>query len=147
MIIRASRAALSNWAMFVVLQRDGHAGDAEKSPFYGGRHRAGVQHVYARVQSAVDSAYDQIGLARAKLMDADFHAVGRTAFDRPAQPLVAVWAILMKDLLDDQGRQIGDRMAHAALLGCRGYYHHFAQMAHFPGHGRQARCVNAVVVG
>ena len=133
--------------VLVELERDGHAGDAEERPFDGRRHRARVKHVDPGVQSAVDAADDQIGRARAELEDADLDAIGGASLDGPTPAAFAFGpAFVAEDLLDDQRRQIGDRVAHAALFGGRGHDHHVAQGAHFPFESRQAGGVNSIVV-
>ena len=100
--------------VLVEFERDRHAGNAEKRPFDRRRHRARVEHVDAGIQSAVYPAHDQVGAAGTTLEQAQFDAIGRAAVDGPA----AAFA-LVEDFFDGQRREIGDRVADAALLGGR----------------------------
>ena len=70
-------------------------------------------------------------------MNADLHAIGRTALDGPTSATVAFHAgVAMENLLGDQRGQIGNRVAHTALFGGRGDNDYFTQGAKFAFNGR-----------
>ena len=116
MIFRASAAAFAKLRVLVVFERDGDAGEAEERPFDGRGDGAGVEHVDARVQPAVDAADDDVGPPRAELEEAELHAVGRTSFDGPTAPHAAVGLVF---LAGNHGREKRHRMPDAALLDGR----------------------------
>ena len=81
------------------------------------------------------------GFCGREFEDAELGAIGRAAFDFPTEEL----AVAMF-LVDDERMQVGDRVAHAALLDRRRDDGHVAPPGQHIGHGLQARRVDAVVV-
>src|SRR5205814_200916 len=128
--------------VLVVFQRAGNAGDAKECAFNRRGDRAGIEHINAGVESAVEAADDDIGPLATKLKDAELDAVRRAALDSPtSQPLAVI------DLLSYQWRKKCNRMGDAALL-CSGCNHDdIAQAAQLGLQGLQPGSVDAVVVG
>ena len=102
------------------LERDGHAGDLEERPLDRRRHGSRVKDVDPRVRARVDPRDDQVGRPGHQLADRQLDAVGRAPLDHPAQGR----AVVVVDLLDDQGVEQRDRVPHAALLHGRGDHGH-----------------------
>ena len=82
------------------------------------------------------------GPRSAQLGDRQLHAVGGAAFDRPAPPPRPV-----EHFAGHQRREVGDRVADAALLGQRGDDLDGAELLQLVFQGRQTGGVDAVVVG
>ena len=88
------------------------------------------------------AADHEVGSLRTEFEDADFDAVGRAPFDGPAAAAVAVI-----DFFTDERPQESDGVADATLFGGGGDDIDFAQRLQFALHRREARGVDAVVVG
>ena len=128
--------------VLVVFERYGDARDPEKRPLDGGRHGAGVEHVDAGIQSAIDAADDDVGPPRAELRDPEFHGIGGAAVDGPATA-----AASLEDLLGRQRREERDGVADPALFGRWRHDAHFADPAERALQCRQPRGKDSIVVG
>ena len=109
-------------------ERDGDARDLEKRPFDRRGDGARIEHVDPGVRAGVDPRDDQVGRPAHQLADGEFDAVGGASLDHPAER----GAVVVVDLLDDQGIQDRDRVPHAALLNRRGDHGHFAELPTAP---------------
>ena len=126
----------------VPLKRHCDASNAEKGPLDRGGHRAGIEHIDAGVQAAVDAADHQVGPPRTELGDPQFDGVGRASIDGPAPAAVA-----LKNLLGRQRGEKGDGVADPALLGGRGHHRRLQPSRQGPLDRSEAGGVHAVIIG
>ena len=86
----SQHSRLVELSVLVIFQRYCNTRDTEERTFDRRRPRAGIEHVDARVQAAVDAADDEVRPLRAEFKDAQLDAIRRTSFDGPAATAVAV---------------------------------------------------------